>query len=32
MTDKNDLYIDDSGIQRGYYVYVHKENSTGIVF
>jgi hypothetical protein len=26
------LYIDNQGVQRGYYVYVHKEAATGAVF
>jgi hypothetical protein len=29
---KTDLYIDSEGVQRGYYVYLHKDRATGEVF
>jgi hypothetical protein len=32
MTKPTKLYVDDNDVQRGYYVYLHKENATGTVF
>jgi len=32
MPKEDTLYIDDEGVKRGYYVYFHKNKSTGEVF
>lgn len=32
MTKPTKLYVDDNDVQRGYYVYLHKDNATGTVF
>ena len=32
MTKPKNLYIDSDGVRRGYYVYVHKDRTTGFVF
>jgi hypothetical protein len=32
MSNTKNLYIDSDGIKRGYYVYVHKDRATNIIF
>jgi len=32
MVHKNKIYIDEDGVNRGYYVYLHKDHATGEVF
>ncbi len=32
MTEKPQIYIDEEGVKRGYYVYLHKATETGEVF
>ena len=32
MTRAHKLYIDSEGIERGYYVYLHRDRATGRVF
>lgn len=32
MPKKSKLYVDDKGVMRGYYVYLHRDRATGRVF
>ncbi len=32
MAQRTELYIDSEGVKRGYYVYLHKDRTTGEVF
>lgn len=32
MSKPKNLYVDSDGVRRGYYVYVHKDRTTGVVF